>query len=54
MLLHLLLVYNQRNYAEPKPIYVGFFSFNFTLQDHILNIARDAFTFIFPKIFLII
>ncbi len=42
-LLRLSPIWNQPNYAEPKPVYVGFFSSNFIVQDHILNIARDAF-----------
>jgi hypothetical protein len=38
----------QANYAEPKlfsgakPAYVGFFSSNFTVQDHIPSSTRDA------------
>jgi hypothetical protein len=42
-LLRLSPICNQPNCVEPKPVYVGFSSSNFTVQDHILNIAKDAF-----------
>jgi hypothetical protein len=38
---HCYAFYQPRNYADPQPTYVGFFSSKFTVQDHILSSALE-------------